>query len=67
MPSSEPPVIAVAWSGLPVYAAAALRADAASYSGRMLFLATRPKVPLEGIEKTLGASVTWLDTGSPKD
>jgi len=53
--------IAFAWSGLPDYAARCLRAVRARGFGDVSVVGTRPKVPIVGMEASLGAPVTWIE------
>ncbi|MDQ8195588.1 glycosyltransferase family 4 protein [Coraliomargarita sp. SDUM461004] len=55
--------IAVAWNGLPAYAARLIRA-AQDDVGSFPVLGTRPTVPIEGMEAILGQSIHWLDADS---
>lgn len=60
------PLIAFAWSGLPQYAARCIGAVIKRYPGKVAVIGTRPNVPIEGMEASLGQSVHWID-GSRKD
>lgn len=52
--------IAFAWPGLPDYAARCIRAMIdQGHSVRVV--ATRPNVPIEGMERSLGQSVYWIE------
>jgi glycosyltransferase involved in cell wall biosynthesis len=53
--------IAFAWPGLPDYAARCIREVADREETRVTVVATRPNVPIEGMEKSLGQPVIWLD------
>lgn len=49
------------WPGLPDYAARCIRAYAEIATGPVRVIATRPSVPIRGMEETLGARLTWID------
>src|ERR1035437_3906227 len=53
------PRVAIAWNGLPVYAARLLRAVIANHE--VTVIGTRPDVPFEGIEEHLGGRVIWIE------
>jgi glycosyltransferase involved in cell wall biosynthesis len=53
--------IAVAWSGLPPYAAYCLRSLVETYPGRVTVLGTQADVPHAGIEAMVGQNVIWLE------
>jgi glycosyltransferase involved in cell wall biosynthesis len=53
--------IAFAWSGLPDYAARCLRAVRERGFGQVHVVGTRPTVPIEGMERSLGAPITWIE------
>lgn len=53
--------VAVAWSGLPWYAARLIRAGIASVDVRVSILGTRPEVPMKGMENVLGRPILWLN------
>ena len=57
-------ILAFAWSGLPDYAARCLRAALARGLGEAVVVGTRPKVPIAGMEESLGAPITWIDGGA---
>jgi len=56
--------IAFAWPGLPDYAARCLRKVCDDHDGNFDVIATRPSVPIEGMEVSLGKPVHWLDVES---
>jgi glycosyltransferase involved in cell wall biosynthesis len=53
--------IAFAWPGLPDYAARCIRAVIDRSGTAVEVIATRPSVPIEGMEKSLGQAVHWID------
>jgi len=53
--------IAILWEGLPWYAARAIGKLPEALRARLQVLATRPEVPMGGIERLLGLPVTWLE------
>lgn len=53
--------IAFAWSGLPDYAARCIRAVIERHPGSVGVIGTRPTVPIEGMETSLGQPVHWID------
>lgn len=56
-------LIAFGWSGLPDYAARCIRAVMDTRDERIDIVATRPRVPIEGMERSLGKEVNWLEDG----
>lgn len=58
--------IVFSWSGLPDYAARCIRSVIDRHPGVVSVIATRPVVPIEGMEESLGQDVFWLD-GSRHD
>ena len=52
--------IAIGWNGLPAYGARLIKA-AQRKVGAFPVLATRPAVPIEGMEAILGQPVYWID------
>ena len=54
-------LIAFAWPGLPDYAARCIRAVIDRHPGRVAVIGTRPEVPIEGMELSLGQSVHWIE------
>jgi glycosyltransferase involved in cell wall biosynthesis len=53
--------VAFLWSGLPDYGARQLRAFIDSCDSEVSVIATKPKVPIAGMEKSLGQKIHWLD------
>jgi glycosyltransferase involved in cell wall biosynthesis len=53
--------LAIAWSGLPPYAAYCLAAMVRDYPGELTILGTTADVPHEGIEAMIGQEVIWLE------
>ena len=54
-------MICFAWNGFPQYAARCVGAFAASTKERVAVIATRPTVPVNGMEELCGCSVRWVD------
>ena len=56
-------MIVFAWSGFPQYAARCVGAFAESLNGRknVMVVATRPRVPVVGMEKLCGCPVKWIE------
>lgn len=53
--------VAVAWNELPVYAARLMRAGIERLGRPVAVIATRPRVPIEGMEEALGQKIFWID------
>ena len=53
--------IAVTWVGMPDYTARCIRTLIDEFDGRVEVVATRPNVPIEGMERSLGQPVHWID------
>lgn len=53
--------IAFAWPGLPDYAARCIRAVIDYWPKAVTVVATPPSVPIEGMERSLGQSVHWIN------
>ena len=51
------------WSGFPQYAARCVGAFVRSFKGRVAVVATRPSVPIEGMEALCECVVHWIDEG----
>lgn len=49
------------WDGFPQYAARCVGAFVKSTTEKVVVMATRPKVPIEGMEKVCGCPVHWVD------
>jgi glycosyltransferase involved in cell wall biosynthesis len=49
------------WSGLPDYAARSISEFIKSSNFKVHVIATRPQVPIEGMEKSLGQPVIWIN------
>lgn len=56
--------IVVAWNGLPAYGARLIRAGRDRLNYDFPVIATRPNVPIKGMEEILGGNLTWVDPGS---
>ncbi len=54
-------MICFAWDGFPQYAARCVGAFAASVKEQVAVVATRPTVPVEGMEKHCGCDVEWVE------
>lgn len=54
-------MICFVWDGFPQYAARCVGAFVKSTSEKVVVVATRPKVPIEGMEKVCGCTVHWVD------
>ena len=59
--SRRPAVMAIAWSGLPWYAARLIRNGVTKINTKTEVLGTAPEVPMGGVESILGRKVQWLD------
>jgi glycosyltransferase involved in cell wall biosynthesis len=57
-------LVAIAWSGLPNYAARAIRAGLDAYGGPVAVLGTRPSVAATGMEAEIGQAIHWLEEGA---
>lgn len=53
--------IAIAWSGLPPYAAHSIRCLLKNFSGSVAVLGTKADVPHENLEELIGSRIIWLD------
>lgn len=53
-------MICFAWDGFPQYAARCVGAFAASTDERVAVVATRPSVPIEGMERLCGCEIIWI-------
>ncbi len=54
-------MICVGWSGFPQYAARCVGAFVRTVNERVCVVATRPTVPVEGMERLCGCPVVWAD------
>lgn len=61
----EPAQIAFSWNGLPQYAARLIKAASDRLGEPCIVVGSRPKVPVEGMDRILGQSVYWLDAAKP--
>ncbi len=59
-------MICFCWSGLPQYAARCIRAVADSTDERVAILATRPKVPIQGMDKICGGHIIWVEANEKR-
>ncbi|MEP6391042.1 MAG: glycosyltransferase family 4 protein [Halioglobus sp.] len=55
------PRILFAWPGLPDYAARCIRACVDDLDADVFVVATKPNVPVKGMEDSLGQPISWLD------
>ena len=53
-------MICFCWSGFPQYAARCVKACAESTGGEVMVVATRPRVPIRGMEEICGCRVEWI-------
>jgi glycosyltransferase involved in cell wall biosynthesis len=53
--------IVFSWSGFPDYAARCIRAVIDRHPEEVSVIGTRPDVPIEGMERSLGQPVHWID------
>lgn len=58
---SNKPHILFAWPELPDYAARGIRGVIDAGFAKVSVIATKPSVPITGMEKSLGQPVTWID------
>lgn len=58
--------IAIAWNGLPFYAARLIRAGVDRVNVPVEVLGSKPSVPIEGMGETLGQPIHWIDNDSPQ-
>jgi len=54
--------VAIAWNGLPFYGARLMRAGIERVSLSVDVLGSKPSVPIEGMEETLGQTIHWIDS-----
>ena len=59
---SEQPRIAIAWNGLPFYAARLIRAGIEQLGKPVTVIGSQPAVPITGMEAALGQKIYWLNT-----
>lgn len=55
------PKIAIAWNGLPFYAARLIRAGIEQIGEPIIVIGTEPSVPILGMEEALGQKIIWID------
>jgi glycosyltransferase involved in cell wall biosynthesis len=58
--------IAIAWNGLPFYAARLIRAGIERVEAPVDVIGSKPSVPIEGMEDELGQSIHWMDNSKPQ-
>ena len=56
--------IAIAWHGLPFYAARLIRRGIHRLGKKVTVIGTRPSVPIRGMEEALDQPVNWIDPDS---
>ena len=59
-------MICFAWSGYPQYAARCVRAFVENTQERVVVVATRPNVPVKGMEELSGCPVLWVDNSDTR-
>lgn len=59
-------MICICWVQLPQYAARCVGAFARISSEEVLVIATRPRVPIEGMERCIPGGVVWIDEAEPR-
>jgi len=59
--SKSKPMIAISWSGLPVYGARLIRAGIKRLGQPVAVIATKPEIPIKGMEEILGQKIHWID------
>lgn len=57
-------MIIFAWWGFPQYAARCVGAFVKSTTEKVVVIATRPEVPVEGMERVAGCPVAWIDNSN---
>jgi len=57
--------VAIAWSGLPFYAARLIRAGVERIDVPVDVIGSTPSMPVEGMEEELGQSIHWMDEQEP--
>lgn len=60
----KPEDVVVAWNGLPAYGARLIRAGRERSGYDFPVLATKPDIPIQGMESILDGKVTWIDPTS---
>ena len=58
------PLVVFMWAGLPDYGARLIRAFVESGTADVQVIATRPAVPIQGMEQSLGQTVHWIEDAS---
>lgn len=58
------PLVVFMWAGLPDYGARLIRGFIESGSADVQVIATRPAVPIQGMEQSLGQAVHWVADGA---
>ena len=62
--SRRTPNVVITWQGLPLYAASAISTAIRQGHETIHVVATKPEVPLVGLEETLGIPVRWITRDS---
>lgn len=62
--SRRTPNVVITWQGLPLYAASAISAAIRQGHETIHVVATKPEVPLVGLEETLGIPIRWITRDS---
>ena len=60
-------MICFAWDGFPQYAARCIRSFVQNTDEPVVVLATKPTVPIEGMEELCGCKVKWIGNNEPLD
>src|SRR5437868_4569341 len=58
-------MITIGWHGLPAYAARLIQAGRESLPEKIEVIASRPSVPIEGMETILHNDIHWIDAADP--
>lgn len=53
--------IAIAWSGLPAYAARLIHAAVKNINCRFIIIGSKPSVPIQGMEEIVGQPIHWVE------
>jgi glycosyltransferase involved in cell wall biosynthesis len=53
--------VCIAWSGLPLYAAAGIAAAIKNSAYEVTIIGTKPTVPTKGMEEAIGRPVAWIE------
>ncbi|MBD2171705.1 glycosyltransferase family 4 protein [Anabaena cylindrica] len=58
------PLVAIAWSGLPIYAANSIKKAIDKFNKKVIVIGSHPSVPVEGMEHIIGQTIHWIDAHS---